>query len=310
MQTQPLVSFVIYIRNTRPEMLRNSIKSVIALSLSRQEREIVVVDDGSDVCLLDDITEFVNDIIYIRQSQRGLPEARNIGLRIAHGRYIQFLSGEETLISAPYEHCLDLVRYHNPDIVLFKTTATDKAIDIPFTYDGPMTGSEYMRSNNIKPDENGYIFERTTLGNLHFTQEMRNAEGTFIPLLLLRSERFFYTDAKACLKSGDKKKEDTCENQHRSFEDTERALLRLRLLVVPETDRPALNRQIALLTMNYLRGIIKRTHSRRQLEDAMTRLSDNGLYPLPAHNYSKEYTLFRKMIANSLMRRLLILTTK
>lgn len=310
MQTQPLVSFVIYIRNTQPEMLRNSIKSVIALSLSRQEREIVVVDDGSDVCLLDDITEFVNDIIYIRQSQCGLPEARNIGLRIAHGRYIQFLSGEETLISAPYEHCLDLVRYHNPDIVLFKTTVTDKAIDIPFTYDGPMAGSEYMRSNNIKPDENGYIFERTTLGNLHFTQEMRNAEGTFIPLLLLRSERFFYTDAKACLKSGDKKKEDTCENQHRSFEDTERALLRLRLLVVPETDRPALNRQIALLTMNYLRGIIKRTHSRRQLEDAMTRLSDNGLYPLPAHNYSKEYTLFRKMIANSLMRRLLILTTK
>ena len=309
MQTQPLVSFIIYICNVQPELLRKSIESVLALSLNRRECELIVVDDGSDVCPLDDIAEHTDNIVYIRQRHQGLPEARNIGLRMASGKYIQFLSGDGELIRAPYEHCLDIVRYHNPDIVLFKTSTTDKNIETPFTYEGPMTGSEYMRGNTMKPDENGYIFERAMLGGLRFTQEMRNAEETFIPLLLLRSERFFYTDAKACLQKSTML-QGNFESQERSFEDTERALLRLRMLVVPETDRAALNRQIAQLTMNYLRNIIKRTHSRRQLENAMRRLTDKGLYPLPEHNYNKEYTFFRKMLANGLTRRLLMLTTK
>ena len=52
-------------------------------------------------------------------------------MKMASGKYIQFVDGDDKLIRAPYEHCLDIARYHNPDIVLFRETTSPSA-DTPF----------------------------------------------------------------------------------------------------------------------------------------------------------------------------------
>lgn len=49
MQNQPLVSFIIPVYNIEADMLRECLESITALSLSRQDREIILVDDGSDL---------------------------------------------------------------------------------------------------------------------------------------------------------------------------------------------------------------------------------------------------------------------
>ena len=106
----PLVSFIISYYNLPADMLRACIESIRALSLRPYEREIIVVDDGSAVSPLAQQTDRMDDIIYVRQRNGGLSSARNLGIRASSGQYLQFIDADDTLLTAPYEHCLDIVR--------------------------------------------------------------------------------------------------------------------------------------------------------------------------------------------------------
>lgn len=118
----PLVSFIVTVYNLPIEFIKQCINSILALSLQAKDREIIIIDDGSRIPALEELAEIKDDIIYLRQHNQGPSMARNMGLKIATGKYIQFVDGDDYLIQAPYEHCLDIVRYHNPDIVLFNET--------------------------------------------------------------------------------------------------------------------------------------------------------------------------------------------
>lgn len=309
MQKIPLISFIIPAYNLPTNLLKECIDSILSLSLSSEEREIIVVDDGSDVSPINELADIANDIIYIRQANKGLSYARNTGIRLATGRYIQFVDGDDKLMRIAYEHCLDIARYHNPDVVFFELTTNDrKQVETPFTYDGPVTGSEYMRDNNIRAAAWGYIFEKSILGNLRFKQGIFHEDEEFTPQLFLRSERFYATDAAAYYyrQREGSIMNDVDENHIKKLlNDTEHILLHLQSLVVPEADRAALNRRIAQLTMDYIYNIIHRTHDRKLLEDTLRRLQNYGLYPLPDKDYTKKYKLFRKMMSGTFTRRLL-----
>lgn len=309
MQKQPLVSFIIPIYNIKPEMLCQCIESIMALSLGQQEREIIIVDDGSDNAAAVATADHADDILYIRQRHKGMAAARNIGLRVSTAQFIQFIDGNDTILGAPYEHCLDIARYHNPDIVYFDSTTDKNDVETPFTYNGPMPGSEYMRNNDIRSTVFGYIFERKALGKMLFTEDDSDNNEEFTTQLFLRSERFYSTDSKAYYHSKDHGEQ---EHKHynkkdttQSFIETERMLLHLQSLFVPEADRAALNRRIAGLTMQYLCDIIRYTHSHKILREAIDRLRTHGLYPLPDKEYTRKYKYFRKMIGNPITRGLL-----
>jgi glycosyltransferase involved in cell wall biosynthesis len=57
--------------------------------------EIIVIDDGSRDNTKEVLKEFMNDIKYINQENRGLPGARNRGLQEATGDYIAFLDADD-----------------------------------------------------------------------------------------------------------------------------------------------------------------------------------------------------------------------
>ena len=78
--------------------------------------------------------------------------------------------------------------------------------------------------------------------------------------------------------------------------------------LLSEIERVALNRRIAQLTMDYLYNTIQLTHSVKHLEEAIMRLHDKGLYPLPDKKYTKKYQLFCKAIRSKMGRRLMVLT--
>lgn len=124
----PLVSFIITTYNMPTEYLEECLKSILQLSLNSKEREIILVDDGSDICAINGITEYLQDIIYLRQPSQGASVARNYGMMIAKGKFIQFVDGDDYLVQTAYEHCLDIVRYHQPDIVTFNYVKTGRRI--------------------------------------------------------------------------------------------------------------------------------------------------------------------------------------
>lgn len=312
MKQNILVSFIITTYNLPTQYLVECLNSILQLSLNPKEREIILVDDGSDLATISDLLDYQDEIIYLRQRNQGLSVARNRGLQIASGDYIQFIDGDDYFLQMQYEHCLDLVRYHNPDIVYFEQTDKE-AKDIPYQYSEPIAGSTFMHNNNLRASACSYVFKASILQTLRFTPGILHEDEEFTPLLFLKAERVITTDTKAYFyrKRNDSiihKTEDKRHNLKR-LADTEKVIFHLQAKsnYLPENERIALNRRIAQLTMDYLYNTIILTRSSKHLEDTIKRLHDKGLFPLPQKKYTKKYQLFAKAINSKLGRKLIIL---
>lgn len=304
------MTFVITCYDLPADMLRECVTAIFSLAFQPGEREVIVIDDGSKLPAITDIDDVKDQIIYLRQPNSGLASARNMGIRVATGRYIQFVDGDDYLLRIPYEHCLDLVRYHNPDMVLFDFS-TRSSVATPYSYVGPMSGSEYMQGHNLHGTACGYIFSRELLGSLRFTAGILHEDEEFTPQLILRAERLFYTDAKAYYyrqRRGSIMHADAANHIDKRLSDSLAVILRLQQMAatMPETDRQALARRVAQLTMDYLYNTIQLTHSRQRLDDAIATLEQQGLYPLPDKRYTRKYWMFRRLVQSKMGRSLLL----
>lgn len=59
--------------------------------------EVIVVDDGSTDDTQSRLEKFSSRILYVYQENKGVSAARNTGLRLARGKYIQFLDADDLL---------------------------------------------------------------------------------------------------------------------------------------------------------------------------------------------------------------------
>lgn len=311
--TQPLVTFIITYYNLPVPMLCECINSILALSLSASEREIIVIDDGSDVSPMNGLMQYGDDIIYVRQKNSGLSVARNKGIDMAQGTFLQFVDADDHLIQAPYEHCLDIIRYKKGiDMVMFDFTSTKKTQQ-SFNDSEVVSGTTYMYSHNIHATAWGYLFRKVTLSELRFTPGIWHEDEEFTPQLLIRAEHVCITDAKAYFYYKHKDSITTHkdeESKAKRFDDIRGVLDRLQYLCdrVPQADRIALQRRVAQLTMDYIYQIIIQQRSKQALNDCISDLSSKGLFPLPDRDYSQKYKWFRKMTNTSLGRTILLNT--
>lgn len=310
----PLVSFIIPYHNEEVGMLCECIDSILALSLGRNDREVIVVDDGSDYSPMNELLRYGDDIIYIRKPNGGPSRARNLGISVSAGRYIQFVDADDTLIPVAYERCLDIVRYKSPDAVLFDFTTAPDGGQPDFTDAGePVSGSDYMRHNNIYAVVWGYIFCRDILHGLRFTPDQLTEDEEFTPQLLLRCERLFSLPVKAYYYRQRKHSLTHSSDMKwklKRLDDTEAVIVKLYRLSerLPHNDRIALRRRVDQLTMDYLYRTICMTHSLKNLRERISRLEPLGLFPLPDRAYTKKYSAFRKMINSAMGQRILTAT--
>ena len=304
-----MISFIIPYYNVPTEMLCECVESILALSLSPEEREIIIVDDGSERSPLELLRPLLDEVIYIRQRNGGLSNARNTGLRISRGEYIQFVDADDYLIRTPYEHCLDIMRYETPDLVVFNSTENPKG-NMPLHFDGPMDGTSYLRHHSLRAAAWGYLFRRQILGQLRFREGIYHEDEEFTPQLLLRAERVFVTNADAYYyrrrKDSITQKRDI-RTRVKRLKDLESVILRLNRLSHsgPLVDGEALQRRVSQLTMDYLYNVILQTRSVHQLEKSVARLRQAGLFPLPDKAYTQKYQWFRRLSSRPIGRMLL-----
>ena len=93
-----LFSVIISIYNTG-RYLNDSIESILKQTLNPKKIQIILVNDGStdkteEICLSYKKT-FHQNIIYIKQEHGGVSKGRNIGMRFAKGKYINFLDADD-----------------------------------------------------------------------------------------------------------------------------------------------------------------------------------------------------------------------
>lgn len=310
--SSPLVSFIIACYNLPTDMLTQCVESILKLSLRASEREIILVDDGSKECAVNSLGALADQLIYIRQRNQGLSAARNTGLQLATGKYIQFIDGDDYLLQVPYEHCLDHIRYNDADMVLFDFSRGEEATTT-FTPEDPVNGTEYMLQNNIHGTAWGYIFKRSILGELRFTPGIFHEDEEFTPQLMLRAEKVYATKVKAymyrwrensIISSSDKELIAT------KRDDMLGVITRLNELTdqIPIREKLAIQRRVAQLTMDYIYNIILQSRSYSETLKATEALKEKGLFPLPNRDYTMKYKWFRMMTSSNLGLRMLVHT--
>lgn len=308
-----LISFIIPAYNVPVDMLRACIESIGELSLRPFEREIIVVDDGSDESPLAALGTLADDIIYIRQKNQGVAVARNMGLKMADGDFVQFIDADDVLLRTPYEHVIDLVRYGKADLVMFDfCEKPDKNTSYKDT--DPMTGATMMRQQNIHGSVCTILFQRSMLGSLRFTPGIAYGEDEeFTPQLLLRAERVISTTARAYYyrqRPASAINRTDMRSRLQRLGDAKGVLLSLhkKCSTLPPEERVAMQRRTAQLTMDYIYNVIVLTRSRHYLDRQLEELGKIGLFPLPDRDYTQKYKWFRRMTNSSIGRTILMRT--
>lgn len=289
-ESTPLVSFIITYYELPANLLCECLDSIFALSLSAQQRQVIIVDDGSENSPLPALQQYADNVIYLRQKHQGLSVARNTGIQMATGQYLQFVDADDKLIPSAYNTCLDIIRKHSDaDMVLFD-----------FDDEPPTSGTSFMRHHNIHGAAWGYLFRRATLSDLRFTPGIFHEDELFTPQLLIRAEVVYPTKAKAY--SYNKRpnsittSKDAAHIEKRQT-DALQVIFELNKMAdrLPKNDQLAMDRRVAQLTMDYLYNTIMQTRSLSITQQRIQVLRAEGLFPLPDRNYTSKYQWFRRL---------------
>ena len=94
------ISVVMAVYNTE-KFLKEAIESIVNQSIGFEDVELVLVDDGSsdgskEICK-DYEKRFPQNVNYIYQENQGQATARNNGMKVARGKYINFLDSDDKL---------------------------------------------------------------------------------------------------------------------------------------------------------------------------------------------------------------------
>ena len=178
------LSFVVPVFNAGP-YLEACVASLLVQGLEPGSYEIVLVDDGStdgSGALCDALSGKHAGIRVIHQENKGVSEARNVGIGAAVGAYICLVDADDEMIPGglapllPYcERGYDLVRYWCEMRQPGKKRNADRG-DGSVCFEG--TGREYMRRDGLETICWNYLYRKSFLveNDITFIPGLASAE--------------------------------------------------------------------------------------------------------------------------------------
>ena len=148
--SEPLVSIIIPCFNAAP-WIGATLES--ALAQTWPHREIIVVDDGSTDGSLQIARSYERGRLrVIAQSNAGAAAARNAGLRVAQGEFIQFLDADDLLAPDKISNQLARIRSMDPDTLASSAWARfgrdpSEAVFTSEANHKDLSGVEYLQIN-------------------------------------------------------------------------------------------------------------------------------------------------------------------
>lgn len=293
-----IISFIIPYCNTPFSLLKECLQSIVALPLEKEKREIIVVDDGNVVPLEEmmrgegsSVSPLLHDITIIRLRTRGIAGARNAGMDAAKGEFLQFVDATDYLIPHEEMRVMECLEKGDTDVVMFHS-ANRKRRCTKRTK-GIISGARYMHGNDLRATACLYVFRNT---HIRFTERILHADELFTSLLIIRTKRLQIIDAKPVFQRDGKGSEYKPKDKRwreRSLNDMAQMITYIYAhehAVTNEYDKEAFRRKIDMLCMDFMCDTWRKKHSMRALSDAVHRLKNQQLYPLPFHFYTLKYS--------------------
>ena len=253
------------------------ILSAIESILNQQEHglnyEIVVVDDGSIDNSLKLVSEFNNEKIKIVALEKngGLSNARNEGMKIAQGEWLQFLDSDDTVCIDLYQkfekskkpdfNCYVFSLIHEYNNKILKQTIIEIKDERSFAFFGVVC-NKFIKKQICEEFEKGYLFEDNI-----FNVKMLNKGN--LKIGLINDAYYLYNRKKEnSITANFKKKEfekmyNYIYNQiDKSTDLTKRFILELFVAIIFDKEKPFFWKvKIAIRTFlklnNYLPKLIK-----------------------------------------------------
>ena len=303
------------------KMLEHCVDSIKNVDLDSSQWELIIIDDGSDVPV--GIGFEGENIKVIRQQNAGAAAARNAGIDVAKGEYIQFVDADDYIITNEYNNVIQILQTQKPDVLAFGFK-TESGCKTPNFGKEPLitSGVEYMMKNNIFGIPWAYVFRHDILQGLRFKQGSLHEDEHFVPLLLLRAKKliatkitpYFYQKRQgSAVNAFDS---DTINKRIDDFYNIlcDHASLALRLRnqtgntvdgIMASAD--ALQRRTDQLSMDYIINVARLRFKEnnglsflqrfnyvgKALKQETAKMRAEGLFPLPNKSYTLKYTLFR-----------------
>lgn len=182
-------SIIIPCYNTQ-EYIESCLNSVFNQTLSKQEYEVIVIDDGCT----DNTIELAKKypIKLLKTNRRKAGGARNKGIDNAQGEYLIFLDSDDEIYSP---NCLEKLynQIKGEDIIyLTLVTTNTKTGKKEIRKMEPNTTKEDMLANTTLLGPAYRCIKRETLGDIHFSEEVYYEDVLYAMKIICKAEKIGY----------------------------------------------------------------------------------------------------------------------
>ncbi|WP_400239102.1 glycosyltransferase family 2 protein [Methanomethylophilus alvi] len=177
----PTVSVIVPIYNVE-KYLPDCINSLKQQTLS--DIEIILVDDGSTDNSYDIACELCKGdcrFRLIHQSNGGTGSARNLGVRIARGKYIGFVDSDDYVDPNYYKKMYDCAELHGSDMTILGHINTTSGAPILLSFPGSKYSMDELSKISFNAIDYPYILENVFLWNRIYLKDFWLKNNFFIP---------------------------------------------------------------------------------------------------------------------------------
>lgn len=193
-----LISVVIPIYNISL-YLEEAINSVINQTIGFNNIELILVNDGSTdnsekICLKY-LKKYPDNVKYIKQNNAGVSNARNNGMKIATGKYINFLDGDDYWENDAFSKAITFID-NNTDInfvsvrnKLFGDSNKFHCLDYKYDYNKVVNIMDNPKM--LQTSTNNVIFNTSFVKHYKYEEGIRYSEDVrFISIILMDCKKY------------------------------------------------------------------------------------------------------------------------
>ena len=296
------LSIIVPVYNVE-QYLPKCVDSLIDQDLSPEEYEIILVDDGSlDCCgrICDDYAERYANVKVFHRANGGLSAARNSGIEVAQGKYVQFVDSDDylepdvlrTLVQKMEDDRLDVLRFNYRNVnengeEIFPNRNPKRFVDYSETICDGVT----FLNNRLGPACYAvqFMIRRDLLNYCIFKEGVYFEDTEWTPRLLLKSSRVTSTSfivynylmrTGSITKSVDEKKKRKVLNDKLSLIDA------MKCQMDKVVDKRWYEGMIALTVLSVIAFVAENYYGERKTY--LHALKKKEVFPLSVYNSTKK----------------------
>lgn len=190
------LSLVVPVYNVEP-WIERCIQSILSDPLFEQSCELIIVDDGSEdasILIVERLCKGKNNVQLVRQKNKGLSAARNIGAAHVRGLFLWFIDSDDWLPPLSISRLIAFCQ-NNPvqDVISFahvksSDTCSSKNLDLPTMFS---SGLEILEQRIVDSPVQFYAWSTHFYRkeNLQFEDGIYHEDALFTPTALCRAPR-------------------------------------------------------------------------------------------------------------------------